>query len=105
MVESGRTAFYDGPKSARRYFDVTSKKATSFPSEPQKIDLAALHEDKRRIVKESLGASLIDLGDGVLGFEVHTKMNTLDDDVIGMLQEAVSEAERNFTALVHRQRR
>ena len=100
MLKGGRTSFYDGPQAAPRYFDVVSRSAANFPREPEQILLAALHEDKKRIVKENLGATLIDLGDGVLGFEVHTKMNTMDDDVIGLLDEAVGEAERNFSALV-----
>ncbi len=33
------------------------------------------------VVKENRGASLIDLGDGVLGVEFHTKMNSVDDDL------------------------
>jgi 3-hydroxyacyl-CoA dehydrogenase len=42
----------------------------------------------------------VDLGDGALGIEVHTKMNTLDPDVIGMMSEAVDIAEKDFEAIV-----
>ena len=62
--------------------------------------MAALKEDKKNVVKDSLGATLVDLGDGVLCVEVHTKMNTIDDDVVNALKEGVVEAEKNFEALV-----
>jgi 3-hydroxyacyl-CoA dehydrogenase len=45
-------------------------------------------------VKENKGASLLDLGDGVLQLEFHTKMNTLDDDIRRMIVESVEELER-----------
>jgi 3-hydroxyacyl-CoA dehydrogenase len=53
-----------------------------------------------KIVKKNPGASLVDLGDGVLAVEFHTKMNAIGGDTIQMLQAGVREAERNFAALV-----
>ncbi|HEY8184191.1 MAG TPA: enoyl-CoA hydratase/isomerase family protein, partial [Thermoanaerobaculia bacterium] len=49
---------------------------------------------ERRIVKENKGASLIDIGDGVLQLEFHTKMNTLDDDIRTMMVQSVEELEK-----------
>lgn len=54
----------------------------------------------RAIVKQNPGASLIDLGDGVLGLELHSKLNTIGGDTIAMLHAGVKEAERNFSALI-----
>jgi len=51
-------------------------------------------------VKKNHGASLVDLGDGVLCVEFHSKLNTLDNDVIAMLGEAVGIASRAFRAIV-----
>ncbi len=39
----------------------------------------------RGVVKKNAGASLIDLGDGVLCVEFHSKMNSLGEDQIGMM--------------------
>jgi 3-hydroxyacyl-CoA dehydrogenase len=100
MLESGRESFYEGPLSSRTYFDVESKSAQPVPTDERHIVLAALKENKANIVKQNLGASLVDIGDGALCLEVHTKMNTLDDDVMTMIEEAVVEAEKNFEALV-----
>jgi 3-hydroxyacyl-CoA dehydrogenase len=65
-------------------------------------DLQILRSAKERsgVVKKNAGASLVDLGDGVLCVEFHSKMNTVGGDTIQMLQAGVREAERNFAALV-----
>ena len=53
-----------------------------------------------RIVRRNAGASLIDLGDGVLAIEFHSKMNAIGGDTIQMLQAGVHEAAANFRAVV-----
>ena len=100
MLKSGRTSFYDGTEARRRYYDVTSRSAATEAQDLHHIRLAALQEDKSRLVKSNMGASLVDLGDGCLCLQVHTKMNTIDNDVIDMIAAATQEAERNFEALV-----
>ena len=42
----------------------------------------------------------MDLGDGVLCVEFHSKMNAIGGDTIQMLQAGVREASANFAALV-----
>ena len=53
-----------------------------------------------KVVKQNAGASLVDLGDGVLAVQFHSKMNSIGGDTISMLQAGVAEAETNFRALV-----
>jgi 3-hydroxyacyl-CoA dehydrogenase len=53
-----------------------------------------------RVVKKNPGASLVDMGDGVLRVDFHSKMNAIGTDTIQMLQAGVQEASRNFAALV-----
>jgi 3-hydroxyacyl-CoA dehydrogenase len=69
---------------------------------PAASDLQILRgaHERSRVVKKNAGASLIDLGDGVLCVEFHSKMNTIGGDTIQMLQAGVTEASRNFAALV-----
>ena len=52
------------------------------------------------IVKRNAGASLVDLGDGVLCLEFHSKMNAIGGDTISMMYAGVKEAAANFAALV-----
>ena len=55
---------------------------------------------RSRVVKKTDGASLVDIGDGVLCVEFHSKMNTIGGDTIEMLHAGVQEASANFSALV-----
>jgi 3-hydroxyacyl-CoA dehydrogenase len=57
-------------------------------------------KDRQRVVSRNAGASLVDLGDGVLAVEFHSKMNAIGGDTIQMLHAGVKEAAANFTALV-----
>lgn len=92
--------FYAGSPAARSYFDVPSKAQAPLPKDPEALRFEVLKSEPTRVVKKNMGASLVDLGDGALAVEVHTKMNTIDGDVIAMLVEGVKEAEKNFEALV-----
>ncbi len=55
---------------------------------------------KSQSVKSNVDASLIDMGDGVLCLEFHSKMNTIDNPSIEMMFEALDEVERDFEGLV-----
>ncbi len=57
-------------------------------------------KDRQRIVRRNPGASLVDLGDGVLALEFHSKMNAIGADAIAMMQAGVREAAVNFRALI-----
>ncbi len=53
-----------------------------------------------KTVQSNPGASLKDLGDGVLCVEFHSKMNALGEDHIRMLRAGLEETEKNFDAMV-----
>ena len=100
MLESGRKSFYDGGLSSMNFYNGLTGDIQAVPFDEKHIRIAALKEDKKNIVKENMGASLIDLGDGILCLEVHTKMNTIDPDVVKMMNEAVEIAEKDYRGLV-----
>ncbi len=52
------------------------------------------------MVRTNPGASLIDLGDGVICCEFHGKMNAIGDDSIQMLNAGLAELDANFDAMV-----
>ena len=64
------------------------------------LQLLRSARERGAIVKSNPGASLVDLGDGVLAVEFHSKMNSIGADTVQMLQAGVREASRNFAALV-----
>jgi 3-hydroxyacyl-CoA dehydrogenase len=69
---------------------------------PAAADLQLLRSatDRQRVVRRNAGASLVDLGDGVLALEFHSKMNAIGGDTIQMMHAGVKEAAANFSALV-----
>ncbi len=54
----------------------------------------------RGVVKTNAGASLVDVGDGVLALEFHSKMNTLGQDSIAMIYGGIEETSKNFDAMI-----
>jgi 3-hydroxyacyl-CoA dehydrogenase len=56
--------------------------------------------DRSRVVRANAGASLLDVGEGVLCVEFHSKMNAIGADTLAMLTAGVAEAERHFAALI-----
>ena len=69
------------------------------PERPGVILLPALKARKKE-VKKNAGASLIDLGDGVLCLEFHSKMNTIGGDTIQMVHAGLKALGEGFDAMV-----
>ncbi len=55
---------------------------------------------KERVVRQNAGASLRDIGDGVLCLEFHSKMNTIGKDIIDLLFASLEEVSTNFEGLI-----
>ena len=69
------------------------------PRRPLRILLRSLKE-RRKVIRQNPGASLIDIGDGVACLEFHTKMNSIDASVLQMMHESLDEVSRNHAGLV-----
>lgn len=69
---------------------------------PAAADLQILRTAKEqgRVIKKNAGASLVDLGDGVIAVEFHSKMNAIGADTVQMLHAGVKEAAKSGQALV-----
>jgi 3-hydroxyacyl-CoA dehydrogenase len=98
VLGDSRGRFYTA-ETPRSYFDFATG---GYAPEPARVPALALAPLKRagKVVKENRSASAIDLGDGVLGVEFHSKLNAIDDDLIALVGWAVDEAERGWRALV-----
>ena len=105
VVDAWRTRAGDAadvPPMLRQAMDRGRNGIRESPLPPSAPDLLILRTAKEasRVVRRNAGASLVDLGDGVLCVEFHSKMNAIGADTVAMLQSGVAEAERNFAALV-----
>jgi 3-hydroxyacyl-CoA dehydrogenase len=95
-MESGGPARHaqDTPSSPR------GESAVLHPGRQADLQILRAAKDRQNIVKKNAGASLVDLGDGVLALEFHSKMNAIGGDTIQMIHAGVKEAAANFAALV-----
>ncbi len=82
--------------------DAIGTRGREHPLPPAAPDLQILKSAKERqkVVRRNAGASLVDLGDGVLAVEFHSKMNAIGGDTVQMLHAGLKEAAANFSALV-----
>ena len=86
-----------GPFEVKEALDGRSREV---PAAAPDLQLLKSAKERTRVVKKNAGASLVDLGDGVLCVEFHSKMNAIGGDTIQMLHAGLKEASANFQALV-----
>jgi 3-hydroxyacyl-CoA dehydrogenase len=103
LVERLRTAggksFYVQRDGATTCFDFASSAYHELERKPGVILLPEL-KARQQEIKRNAGASLIDLGDGVVCLEFHSKMNTLGADAIQMVHAGVKVLGESFDAMV-----
>jgi len=99
VLASPKKSFYQTGKGSSRYFDLASCALVPEP-EPAGVLILKSLKDRTPVVQENSGASLIDLGDGVLCCEFHAKMNAIGGDFVAMLHAGVARLETEFEAMV-----
>ena len=99
MRAKGATSLYRFADAHTQYFDFGKNDYSDLESRADVISLANIKRSTG-VVKKNAGASLIDLGDGVLCCEFHSKMNSIGEDILAMLQYGLAETNKNFEAMV-----
>ncbi|TVT37267.1 3-hydroxyacyl-CoA dehydrogenase/enoyl-CoA hydratase family protein [Hymenobacter setariae] len=99
MLAAGNTTFYKVENGARKFYDKESKAYQPVAGVENFIILDNLRASGKVLWKNA-GASVIDLGDGILNVEFHSKMNSLGTDVIQGLLKGVEMAENGYRGLV-----
>ena len=97
MLEKGFTTFYKHDNGDSYYYDNGEYKLIE--RNKNTISLKQL-KAKNGVLKKNSGASLIDLGDGILCLEFHSKSNAIGMDITQMINYAVDEVEKNYKGLV-----
>jgi len=98
MLDAGNTSFYRVEGGVKKYYDIPSKSYKALPGTDEFIILDNIRENKT--LWKNSGVSIIDLGDGILNVEFHTKMNTIGGDVISGINKAIDMAEKDYRGLV-----
>jgi 3-hydroxyacyl-CoA dehydrogenase len=99
VLVSGRKGFYESEKGKTTVFDWKSA-STKLLEEPKGVIILKSLKDAGREVERNSGASLIDLGDGVVCCEFHAKMNAIGADLIAMLHKGLKRLQTDFEAMV-----
>lgn len=99
MLAAGNTSFYKVENGKRFFYDFASESYQPIQTSATVIDLSMLKADGK-VVFENASASLIDLGDGVFCAEFHTKMNSLNDEIVEFLEKAHDYVDVNGVGLV-----
>ena len=99
VLASPKKSFYETEKGSARYFDLGAKAIKPVP-EPAGIIILKSLKDRSGVVQTNAGASLIDLGDGVVCCEFHSKMNSIGGDIGAMIDAGVKRLGSEFDAMV-----
>ncbi len=107
LLASGEKSFYLNVSGKILCFDLHATEPDAPATEifkpvtnPSGILILSSLKESGAVVEKNSGASLIDLGDGVLCCEFHTKMNSLGADIIAMIHAGVRRLHSDFDAMV-----
>lgn len=98
MLAAGNTSFYKVEDGVKKYYDIPSKSYKAIPGADEFIILDNLRANK--VLWKNAGASIIDLGDGILNVEFHSKMNTIGGDTLSAINKAIDMAEKDYRGVV-----
>jgi 3-hydroxyacyl-CoA dehydrogenase len=98
MEAAGFTSFYKSENGKRLYYNQNSKSYEIIPGTEELVSLQALRTSNK--VWGNSDATLVDLGDGILNLEFHTKMNTIGGGVIEGINKSIELAEKEYKGLV-----
>jgi 3-hydroxyacyl-CoA dehydrogenase len=91
MVDAGITNFYKSEGGNLYYYDILSKAYKLIPGRESLIVLDDYRSND--LVWGNKGASLHDIGDGVLCLEFHTKMNAIGSEILQGINKSIDIAE------------
>jgi 3-hydroxyacyl-CoA dehydrogenase len=94
MVDGGDESFYKNEGTRELVYSPVEKGYEPVREDPMVISLDRLREEGKEIARND-SASLLDLGDGVLCLEFHSRGNSIDEAVVEMGYMALEALERD----------
>ena len=94
MLEGGNGSFYKTEEGRELQFSPVSKQYEPVREDPMYVSLDGLREEGKELERND-SASLLDLGEGVLCLEFHSKGNSIDAGVTEMGYRALEALERD----------
>lgn len=99
MIEAGVESFYKWEGPTQYYYDAVSKGYKAIERTEREVNVDYLKKSDKKVFGNA-SASLHDMGDGIALLEFHTKMNSIDPDLIEMMHKSIDEVEANWEGLV-----
>jgi 3-hydroxyacyl-CoA dehydrogenase len=93
MLQAGNDTFYKTENGTELQFSPLSKEYEPVREDPMYVSLDRLRDEGKELARND-SASLLDLGDGVLCLEFHSKGNSIDAGTVKMGNRAIQELER-----------
>ncbi|MBD3637090.1 MAG: 3-hydroxyacyl-CoA dehydrogenase/enoyl-CoA hydratase family protein [Crocinitomicaceae bacterium] len=98
MIKDGNKSFYQIDKGVKKYYDQNAGEYKVIPGTEDLVILDNLRDSNT--VWKNQDCHLVDLGDGILNLEFHTKMNTIGGGVLQGIQKGIELAETDYKGLV-----
>lgn len=92
LIKNGVKSFYKVENGIRMYYNINSKSYEAIPGAESTISLDTLRESNT--IWSNADVHIIDLGDGIINVEFHTKMNTIGGGVLQGINKAIDIAEQ-----------
>ncbi len=99
MIEQGNKTFYKTQNGKRLCYDIPAKTYKNIDGTDGFIVLDHFKQANKS-VWNSAGCDIIDIGDGILNVEFHTKMNAVSGDILTGIHKAIELAEKDFRGVV-----
>jgi 3-hydroxyacyl-CoA dehydrogenase len=94
MLRSGNDTFYKTENGVELQFSPVETQYVPVREDPMYVSLDRLRDEGKELASND-SASLLDLGDGVLCLEFHSKGNSIDAQIVEMGNRALEELERD----------
>lgn len=99
FLEDGYNSFYQTREDGLYFYDPRQKAYKKQQYNKKEFHIKRL-KNEQTILLQNPGASLIDIGDGVVLLEFHSKSNAIGLDILHMIHDAIEETEKNYEGLV-----
>lgn len=98
MKAAGISSFYTIKDGKKMFYNSISKQYETIPGTEDLVSLDILRAEHK--IWGNSDTTIVDIGDGILNLEFHTKMNTIGGGVIEGINKALDLAETDYRGLV-----
>jgi 3-hydroxyacyl-CoA dehydrogenase len=98
MISAGIKSFYKVENGVKYFYDIPSGAYKVVPGMDELVVLENLRDSNT--IWKNTDCHLVDLGDGILNLEFHTKMNTIGGGVLQGINKGIELAEKEYKGLV-----